>query len=86
MCIRDRIRIVFVIRNQNRLHVEPSVAVRKCVTVALVRLPLPIGFQIALSLIHIYQRAESHEDIFCEGTPIYKLLSSGAERMYQRCV
>lgn len=30
-----------------------------------------------------YQRAESHEDIFCEGTPIYKLLSSGAERMYQ---
>ena len=29
-----------------------------------------------------YQRAESHEDIFCEGTPIYKLLSSGAERMY----
>lgn len=30
-----------------------------------------------------YQRAESHEDIFCEGTPTYKLLSSGAERMYQ---
>lgn len=30
-----------------------------------------------------YQRVESHEDIFCEGTPIYKLLSSGAERMYQ---
>ena len=47
----DSIRIVFVIRNQNRLHVEPSVAVRKCVTVALVRLPLPIGFQIALTVI-----------------------------------
>ena len=47
----DPIRIVFVIRNQNRLHVEPSVAVRKCVTVALVRLPLPIGFQIAFTVI-----------------------------------
>ena len=30
-----------------------------------------------------YQSAEAHEDLFREGTPLYKFLSSGAERMYE---
>ena len=30
-----------------------------------------------------YRRAEAHEDAFREGTPLYKIISSGAERMYE---
>ena len=30
-----------------------------------------------------YRRAEAHEDAFREGTPLYKIISSGAERLYE---
>ena len=30
-----------------------------------------------------YRRAEAHEDAFHEGTPLYKIISSGAERLYE---